>query len=421
MKQLFYLIIFSLFCVSCGDDDSDQGYISLDQYNVTFDPSGSSVVIQLKADGEWQVSNIPNWISTDHANGSVSVEITVTALNNENVEPRDAEIYFLRDDKKAVLKLHQLGSQRQLAWSPLCFSSFDDVSFVPGKNDSERIYSFLTTELFVNPDSKVGLVDKIFLGNLMDRSLEKNTDVSVYKGYTFNPITIFPLTGFEKSLTLMPSKLNQDSYAKQILDKKPSQSESFISDGKGVLYNSHRELNLIGIGNMGVNLEEVISNKSYQEQEMTRKNGLIYSFSHTLFTLSMDLQEHIVKEEISKADFPDNSISYISSVSYGRIGLLIIESDDDVAKIKAIVNKVLRNNAPNVTQEEATLLEGLDAYHLYYDKSQKLVVSKGKMDIIKAYKKQITDDIYNVFPFKFKVSDYFEQGDSNLSFSLTLP
>lgn len=135
------------------------------------------------------------------------------------------------------------------------------------------------------------------------KNLDKNIDLSVYNGYTFNPITVFSLTGTEKSQTFIPSKSEQDAYANKILDKNPSQNEAFISDGKGITYNSHRELNLIGTGNMGINLDKVISGKSYREQEMTKKNGLIYSFSHKLFTLSMDLEEHIVKEKINKKIF----------------------------------------------------------------------------------------------------------------------
>lgn len=422
MKQLFYLIMLPLLCISCGDNDKETlAYISLEQDKITFEHSGGYFKINLETDGGWQTSNIPDWISLDHTNGSKSTEITVTALSNENTEPRDTEIYFLRDNKKTILKIHQLNKEKELTWSRLCFSSFDDVGFTPGKNKDERIYSFTTKELFINPDVNTDIKEKIFLGNLINRNLDKNIDLSVYNGYTFNPITVFSLTGTEKSQTFIPSKSEQDAYANKILDKNPSQNEAFISDGEGITYNSHRELNLIGTGNMGINLDKVISGKSYREKEMTKKNGLIYSFSNKLFTLSMDLEEHIVKEKINKKDFPDNSISFISSVSYGRIGLLIIESNNDITKIRAVVNKIMQSNIGKITQEDAAVLKELDAYHLYYNKSQKLVITKGNIDIIEAYKTQITDDIYNVFPFKINISDYFEHSLSSMNYKVTLP
>lgn len=292
----------------------------------------------------------------------------------------------------------------------------------PEKNKDERIYSFSTGSLFINPDANTDIKEKIFLGNLINRNLEKNTDVSVYKGYTFNPITVSTpnLSVDVESQTFIPSKSNLDAYANLILSKKPTANEFFASDGTGVIYNSHRELNLIGLGNMGIKLDEMIYKKSYREQEMMKENGLIYSFNHTLFTLVMDLEPHIVKEEIKKEDFPNKSISFISDVSYGRIGLLIIESDNDVKKIREIVNKIFQNNK-NITQEDSAILEELDAYHLYFDKSQKLVIAKGKVDIIKAYQDQITGDIYNVYPFKCEICDYFSLASSIINYTITLP
>lgn len=134
----------------------------------------------------------------------------------------------------------------------------------------------------------------------------------------------------------------------------------------------------------------------------------------------MDFQHDLVKEELKKEDFPENSISYIYNISYGRVGLLIIESDNDVKKIRKVVNKILYNDE-NITQEDSAILEELDAYHLYFDKSQKLVIAKGKIDIIRAYRDQIADDIYNVFPFKFEIADYFSSGMSFMNFTVTIP
>lgn len=419
MKQIIYwVLLLPLLFTSCSDDKQETSFISLNPTKVQFEHSGGSVKVKLTTNGIWETGNIPDWISLDNPRGNASTEIIITAKENKSSTPREAQIIFSQKDESSTLDVLQ--APKALAWSSLSFSRFDNVDFVLGKNGVERIYNFTTSQLFINPDVNTGMSEKIFLGNLIDQNLEINTDVSEYKGYTFNPITVSASIGTEKAHTFIPAKSEQDAYANQILAKKPSQSEAFISDGKGVLFNSYRELNLIGVGNMGVNLDEVISKKSYEEQEMTKKNGLIYSFSHTLFTLNMDLQEHIVKEPIRKEDFPDNSISYISSVSYGRIGLLIVESDHDVTKVRTVIDKVLQPNA-NITQEDTDVLEELVAYHLYYNESQKLAMTEGKVDVVEAYKTQIADDIYTVFPFKFEISDYFERGETSMNFRITLP
>lgn len=421
MKHLIYLILVFSF-ISCENEgEKNVASISLDQTEIVFESIGGISKVKLTTGDEWEVKNVPEWISLDQYNGKASSEIIITSEANETSNPREAEILFICYNQSVTLTINQTQKTEELAWSSLCFSQFDDVSFILGNNDVERIYSFSTRQLFLNPSLTANTEGEFFLGNLVNRSLKDNKNIEVYKGYTFNPITAFTTIGTEKSRTFMPSKSAQDDFVDQILSNKPTQSESFLVDGSGVVYNSHRELNLIGVGNMGVNLDEVVSNNSYQEQEMTKKNGIIYSFSHTLFTLNMDMQEHIVKEQISKNDFPNNSISYISGISYGRIGLLIIESDYSIDKIRSIVNKILQRKSEAFTLEDTAVSDELSAYHLYYDKSQKLKIATGKKDVIEAYNNQITDDLFNVFPFKIMVSDYFERGESNMYFNIDLP
>lgn len=419
MKRLLYLIMLPLLCASCSDNDKpapDIAEISLDPEEITFEQAGSTATLRIETNGKWQAESIPDWITLNHASGSTSAEITVTALENESTEARDAEIKFLRGDKEAILKVHQ-NEKRELTWSTLCFSPFENVSFVTGKDGVERIYSFETRQLFINPDANTDIKNKIFLGNLINCNLEKNTDVSVYEGYTFIPITISPSISTTPSQTFIPSKANQDAYANKVLSENPKGQDS--AQSIEAVYTSHRELNLIGVGNMGVNLDELVSGKSYQEQEMTKKSGLLFSFCQSLFTLSMDLQKDVVSEVLKEEDFPNNCLSYISSVSYGRIGLLIVESDYDVDAVRSVVRKVL--SSESLTTAENAILEELDAYHLYFDQSQKLISTKGKADAIEAYKTHVVDDLYNVYPFRFVAEDYFEHSTSLINFSVTLP
>ena len=65
---------------------------------------------------------------------------------------------------------------------------------------------------------------------------------------------------------------------------------------------------------------------------MTRKYGLIYSFKRTFFTLDIDIPKKLIKEELKDADKAKGA-SYVSSVGYGRVGLLIVESDTDRAML----------------------------------------------------------------------------------------
>lgn len=429
MKKNFLYLVTAIVVlhISCKDEkeypNENELNFSLNQTEISFDNIGGTSKVELTANGPWQINEIPDWIIIDQTKGNTSKEITVTVAENENAESRESKIHFVRESNIITLKVSQGAKEInkvELTWSSLNFSLFDDSSFVLGDNGIERTYSFKINSLFINPDANTNISEKIFLGNLVNRKLNKNTDISVYTGYTFNPIDIFPSIGKVYSQTITPSLSNQNNYANQILSKKPTGSERFLSDWNGTVYNSHRELHLIGISNMGINLDEIISENSYKVQEMTKKNGVIYSFCHTLFTLNMNL-EHTVKEELNKDSFPDNTLSYISSVSYGRIGLLIIESDNNIAKIKPIVHKIRQSGSESLSANDIAILDELNAYHLFYDQSRKLKVINGKIYAIESYINQITGDFHDVFPYKFTLSDYFNNSQASMTFKMILP
>ena len=69
--------------------------------------------------------------------------------------------------------------------------------------------------------------------------------------------------------------------------------------------------------NLGVKLDEIMSDVSFKEKEMTRKYGVIYSFKRTFFTLDIDIPKKLIKEELKDADKAKGA-SYVSSVGYGR-------------------------------------------------------------------------------------------------------
>lgn len=193
---LLGLLLPLLLCISCGDDDnSELPVISLDQTEITFEYSGGEIKVKLTANSNWSVNNIPDWLSLDFTSGSTSKEITIIAKRNENIENREVKIIFTSDNKSVALNIFQEATSKfDLTWSSLGFSSFNNFSFVLGENSIERIYSFKIGRMFVNPN------------------LDSNTDISEYEGYTFNEITVFPLTGIEKSKSFIPSKIEQDAF-----------------------------------------------------------------------------------------------------------------------------------------------------------------------------------------------------------------
>jgi hypothetical protein len=419
------LIFFSALALlaSCHEHTPEQPVydIALDKTEIAFENSGGNATVKLTGYGKWSAGEFPDWIAMDRTSGDGATTITITSKANNEPDGRRAEIVFVNEDdknKSATLTLSQAVGKKELEWSQLGFSTFDNVEYKLDANGVGRLYDFKVDELFVNPAMK----EKVFMGNLVDRNLKVNTDLVEYKGYSCLPITLFPSTILSvKSATFSPSFAAQQAYAEEIIAAKPKQSERFYYNSGGVEFGSHRELNLIGRSNMGVALDEVVSGKSYREQEMAKKNGVIFSFSHKMFTLLMDNPEQLVKESLEPGDFPIETLSYISTVSYGRVGMLIVETDNSLSKVKAVVRTLLQNDAPTLTAEETALIGEIEAWHVYYDASLKLQADKGKAEIITAFKTHVEEDIHNAYPFLFTVANAFDSSMEAMSFKVSLP
>jgi len=387
--------------------------------------AAGDATLQLTANTDWSVapSSVPEWLTLEPAAGNGSREVKLTLKPNEETQERRATVAFIAGGVKRELTVAQSGQEpREMCYSNLAFSMSDVKEYAATDGGAERVYDFSTIQMFINPESKLG--KNIFLGSLINLKAESNTDITEYKGYTYHPITVCsPSPVRVKSKTFYPSRAEQDAYARQIMDVMPTQNVQFLSKS-GERFDSHRELHLIGMGNMGVALDEVFSGLSYREQEMTLRHGVIYSFSQTAFRIIMDFPENgnILKETIDKDAFPAGSLGYVDGIAYGRMGLLIVESNHSLDVVKPIVGKIIRKGRMGeLTAEERVVLGELEACHVYFDKSGKMVVNRGKEDAIRAYVEQATMGVDDVYPYSFTVCDYFDFSMAYMNFRLRLP
>lgn len=414
---VYFLLIWSFTACSTQNELPEDPILQLNHSKVSFDPSGGQTTIELKANGDWVTSDLPDWIDLDHKSGSASQILTLTILANEKTKQREANVCFQQDQLSALIKVSQAAKEKEITWSSFGFTLFEQADFTLADNQLSRHYQFATNSLLITEDMK----DQVFLGNLLNRKLEHNTKLPVYQQYTFVPITVSPVTLINvSSETFIPSLVAQQAYAAKIFEAKPNQQLSFKSDLSGVDFDSHRELRLIGEGNLGVKLDELICGKPYTEQEMEKSDGFIFSYDQTKFAVTMDLQEKMVEEALKEEDFPAQSLSYISMVSYGRVGLLIVETDNDIDEVKQVVRKKLQNTSTDFTEHELSILNEIDVYHVYLDQSQSFVAKKGKSEIVAEYHARLTDNTSGVYPYKIIVSDYFSHANEACSFEYLL-
>ena len=107
--------------------------------------------------------------------------------------------------------------------------------------------------------------------------------------------------------------------------------------------------------------------------------------------------------------------SYVSSVGYGRVGLLIVESDTDSRNVKLAIDKVLADEP--LSPEETSLLSTVDLCYVYFDEDKNVQVQKGSLDVVNAYKDGINAGADHIYPLEFTLANYLDNSPGNISFT----
>ncbi|MDR2951517.1 MAG: BACON domain-containing protein [Prevotella sp.] len=390
-------------------------FIKLDEKMMALSVFGEDKVIKLTTNTKWEVNDVPDWITVNPMSGDKSAEITIKATRYEGVQGRQAAITFTDGKIKETLTLSQVGRKDILRPPSLPIFRFNSVKFSTKFDDFE----INATRLYINP----AISDKIYLGNLICPDATSNTDIHEFTGYTFNPVTISTPTyvsSGEITKTYVPSLAEQNAFAKQIMDSKPSLSQD-ITKSDYTEYYSRKELHAIGMVNMGIKLDEVISGSSYKNADMEKECGIIYSFKRNLFSFDMDSPDDpdsLTKETI-KAEDMAKGVSYVMSVSYGRIGLLVIESDYLAEDVRKAVDRVMHDGL--LLEKETKIIESSNFYHIHFDNNGDLLMDSGKADVIKAYDAKTKGNMFNNwYPITFTVANIKDNATSDITYSVQL-
>ncbi|MEG0949009.1 MAG: BACON domain-containing protein [Bacteroidales bacterium] len=405
-QSLFFIVLFS----ACDKDtvySTPTPAIQLNKKAISAHPGGAEEAVQLTATGDWEIKEVPAWITLSKMAGKEADNIVINISENRAREGRMFTLTFFCGNTRDTLNVHQLGL-KDLTLSPaLPFFQFSRIDV------SETKYSLQSTALFVNPDIR----SRIYMGNLICPNAQSNTNISEYTGYTFNPITV--VTALTKSRDIYPSKVEQDAYAEEVIAQHSSQIESFGSDNGSTEFYSYKQLYAIGLANLGVKLDEVVTGSSFIRKEMTRNFGLIFSFQKVAFTIFMDYPVKLITENLKEED-RTKGVAYINSVSYGKVGLLVVESDIDARIVKTAINKKMSNLS--LSAEENKAIAQADITYVYFDNSNQVKKQQGNpLDVINAYKTGIVSNSENIYPVKFTLANYDNHGVMPLSFSFNIP
>lgn len=388
--------------------DEGEPFIKLSESTVNLPSVPSIKRIKLTTNRPWKLSeNYYQWISVSPTSGEGSAEITISVNENRNPGSRHLYVHVIGEMMEEELYIEQLGLGDYNLIPSLPIFSYQKISYNPQQN-AGRV---LTNSLFINPEIK----DKIYLGNLVSHNAQSNILIPEFTGYTFNPITISTSAAIsgEVMKKLIPSAVEQATFAQQVAEQLHYQGDMFVLGDNAVEFYNHKDLRAVGIVGLGVKLDEVASGFSFAEKEMPRKYGLIYSYKHTFFTLDMDLPEKLIKEELKNEDHAVG-VSYVSTVSYGRVGLLIVESDTDSREVRLAINKVL--NGKSLSSQENDLIAATDIYYVYFDEEKNVQTLKGNLEAVTAYRDAALKGADAIYPVEFKLSDFIDRSQSTISF-----
>lgn len=390
---------------------SQQGTNSLEKF-ITFDQDPLSVgsfssvnTIKISTNTSWSITNYPTWIHIYPLSGTGSGSITITIDENELAADREATIEFNGLNSIKKLPVTQIGQLKVIRSLTLPIMSFDEVVY-----SSEGTYSAKTSNLFINSS----IYKDSYLGGLINPNMPAFPAPASHSNYTLYPITAISTAIGVYSKTFIPSFEQQRNYAQETIDKKPQQIQTLISDNGSTAFYSYKQLRAIGMLNFGMKLDVALNNVPYTELEMQpQEKGMIFCYRIDLFYLMMDLPENgsVIKENLTDAD-KKAGISYISNVTYGKIGLLVVETNQNLNDIKPIIIKKMGQSSLSATEQ--TALDACKISFVNLDQTG-LIVQGGSDQVINAYRESAISFNENVRPTFFQI----QKIDDNLQNQMT--
>lgn len=414
MKHILYILSIVLLFGACSNDPIVAAFINLDKNETTVEPEESRVELKVSSNIKWSMEDIPDWASADKTSGTggdIIVSITIKA--NETYQERKATIKVFNEGLIKSLTITQKGIKKEDSPEWVSFPVNGFTSVKPDSDEGKIAYDFKAQELFINK----GISSKIYLGNLINHKFSSITELVEFKDFTYNPITVSSLVNGETFIeTFVPAKDKLDNLSQKIIDALPKQNNSFIT-GSPIIFDSYKQLFLLGNGNLGEDIPKLISGNSYTQKEMKKQIGLIYTFSQNVFSIIMDLPNQLITETLDEQYIINNNLSYISSISYGRTAYLVVESDYNKEKIRPIIDKIFKEQ--ELTTEESDIIKNLDVHYLYFSPDVMLNAESG--DNIELIKKYTEISGLDIIPLSFSISNYGDNSMADVEYKVAIP
>jgi hypothetical protein len=394
-------IIAILLCLTaCKDDDSAKHFFSLSPDGITFPYEGGSETIFVTANGDWTIEDCPEWLTpTVNYLDKTFQELSLVADYYIGEEERTATIRFMQDGEPTLMQVTQgTHEHREFSLQRFSLTYMDTIQAINGGKD----YRF-TTKMGVNITPN--MVSKAYVGNLIDGNIVRGSALKDYPQLHFRPATVSTSYSLESAVQFVPSWQAQNEYAQYIYGKHPQGSSLFQTDNVGISFSSHDQLNLFGRTHLDIALDELAGGGvSYKEREMTKKHGILFNFTHLRFSLDMD-RENLVEEELTPDDFVGEHPIVVGGVSYGNLGLLIVESDYPPELLRQTYTVVARGGELNEQQQAA--YSEMSACFVHFDNDWQIHADNGDGKVMQQYFDYLNTNKEDCYPVEMWWDSYF--------------
>jgi len=243
--------------------------------------------------------------------------------------------------------------------------STDNISLRSITNDPfTEIRKVVSTESVILPE----LQQHIWIGNIVQRKSIVDCSYIPIKPTSRNPITV-SLTNIQNTSS---KKINNISFSEQFKYLNEQYlNASFKQNGEFSFsveqFTSYNELK--SAFGTNVNTSSLFwkntSSEYEEDHSISKATGLYIRFYQTSFKMIMDYPEttlgNIDKNMI-------NDAVYVSSITYGRLGILTLETNSSADYSKLVINNTFRklfsSGNSTFTKEEQSFLDGCD-FKLY--------------------------------------------------------
>lgn len=391
VKRTFALLFTIFLLFSCKEEPVVKPrppMLALSKSSINFSSFATKDTIFVHADQAWRIDNDAPWLIVEpkfnEGGGGLFV---VHTSQNTSKEPRMATITIKSKESRREIKVSQEGEQYIIPqWR--MFPVVDIQNTAVEESADGYTFTFKALESFVHK----GIRQHIFPGSLMASDRSEVNKIETFNQYLKDKIKIMILLHPElEIITVRPSAQIMEDFVDDFLSTHEIHqiSSAFFTDTP-YSYTHRRELYLLGMSNLGLELDRLLFQSSYLDEDMKAdEQGYIFTYSIKAFGVMTDTPSEIeLTKEAEGKDFLSR-LCHVNLVFYGRTGFLCTETKIPKDELKMLIRKLNQKQA--LTEEENKALGTITFRYLSFDKQGTPVVQTGGADVVQKYFEDMTD------------------------------